>query len=176
LIPNPEEAAIVNFAFDKYLECGSITETAGALNSRGYRTKSYSSRRDVYHRGELFYISIVQYLLRNPAYIGKKEINRKNINKKNIAGKEYRFVDAVWPAIVSAEKFEAVQRLMKENGQTNRNAAEPVRHAYMLSRGILHCGRCGTAMDGRSGTGRLGTKYFYYVCPNKECGLRVSAD
>ena len=30
-------------------------------------------------------------------------------------------------------------------------------------------------MEGRSGTGRLGTKYFYYVCRNKDCGLRVSA-
>jgi len=65
---------------------------------------------------------------------------------------------------------------MVENGQTNRNAAEPVRHVYVLSHGILRCGRCETVMDGRCGTGRLGIKYFYYVCPNKECGMRISAD
>ena len=176
LIPNPEEAAIVNFAFDKYLECGSITETMEAMNSRGYRTKSYTSRRDVYHQGERFYVSTVQYLLKNPAYAGKKEINKQNINKKNNTGKEYRLVDAVWPAIVSLDKFENVQHLMAENGQTNRNAAEPVRHAYVLSQGILRCGRCGTIMDGRCGTGRSGIKYFYYGCPNKACGLKISAD
>ena len=65
---------------------------------------------------------------------------------------------------------------MKENGQTNRNAAEPVRHAYVLSQGILHCGRCGGVMEGRSGTGRLGTKYFYYACRNRECNLKINAE
>jgi len=147
------------------------------MNSRGYRTKSYQSRRDIYHQGERFYNSTVQYLLKNPAYAGKKEINKQNINKKNISsGKEYRLVDAVWPAIVSIDKFENVQRLMIENGQTNRNAAEQVRHVYVLSHGILRCGRCGTVMEGRCGTGRLGIKYFYYVCPNKECNLHIAAD
>ena len=176
LIPNPTEAAIVNFAFDQYLECGSITETSDAMNSRGYRTKSYKSRREVYHPGERFHVSTVQYLLRNPAYAGKKEINKQSLHKKITGVKQYRLVDAVWPAIVDIEKFEAVQKLMAENGQTNRNAAEPVRHVYVLSQGVLRCGRCGTVMDGRSGTGRLGIKYFYYGCPNKECSVRISAD
>ena len=125
---------------------------------------------------EKFYNSTVQYLLKNPAYAGKKEINKKNIHKKSSGSKEYRLVDAVWPAIVSLEKFENVQSLMAKNGQTNRNATEPVQHAYVLSHGILHCGRCGNIMDGRCGTGRLGRRYFYYTCRNKECGLKISAD
>ena len=177
LIPNEQESIIVNFGMDKYLDCGSIKETAEAMNGRGYRSKSYTSRRGTFHPGGEFYVSMVQHMLKNPSYIGKKEINRQNINKNNCSsGKEYRLVDAAWPAIVSPEKFEAVQQLMKENGQTNRNAAEPVRHAYVLSKGILHCGRCGSPMDGRCGTGRLGIKYFYYVCRNKECSLHISAE
>ncbi len=60
-----------------------------------------------------------------------RNANKNNVNRKGSAGKEYRLVDAVWPAIVSIDKFEAAQRLMKENGQTKRNAAEPVRHAYV---------------------------------------------
>jgi site-specific DNA recombinase len=175
LIPNPEEAAIVTFAFDKYLECGSVVETTNALNGRGYRTKSYTSRRDILHPGLKFNVSAVHYLLRNLAYIGRKEINKKNINKKIPSGKVYRLVDAVWQAIVSPEKFEAAQRLLCENGQTKRNAAEPILHTYVLSRGILHCGRCGADMEGRSGTGRMGIKYFYYACQNKDCNLKISA-
>ncbi len=31
-------------------------------------------------------------------------------------------------------------------------------------------------MEGRSGTGRLGARYYYYVCRDKTCGLRVAAD
>jgi site-specific DNA recombinase len=38
LIPNAEEAMLVNLAFDLYLELGSIKETAETLNRRGYRT------------------------------------------------------------------------------------------------------------------------------------------
>ncbi|MCX5999629.1 MAG: recombinase family protein [Chloroflexi bacterium] len=176
LVPNSEESAIVNFAFDTYLECGAITKTTEALNRRGYRTKSYTSRRGIYRPGAEFYDSTVQYLLKNPAYIGKKEINKGAIRKKGGNGKEYRLVDAVWPAIVSAEKFEAAQRLMAENGQTKRNAATPIQHSYVLSRGILRCGRCGTTMEGRCGTGRLGIRYFDYVCQKKECSLHVAAD
>ena len=45
LIPNAEEAVIINFGFDAYLDFGSITETRARLNANGYRTKAYTSRR-----------------------------------------------------------------------------------------------------------------------------------
>ena len=170
LIPNDEEAVVVNFAFDTYLDCGSITETTNRLNRRGYRTKAYSSRRNKKHAGKPFAISSVQHMLKNPVFIGKKEIDRK------AQAEERRLVDAVWPGIVDEEKFYAVRRLMTANGRTNHNGAKPVRHTYVLSGGLLQCGRCDTTMEGRSGTGRLGTRYYYYVCRNRECGLRVTAD
>ena len=31
-------------------------------------------------------------------------------------------------------------------------------------------------MQGRSGTGKLGRRYYYYACKNKDCGFKVSAD
>jgi len=31
-------------------------------------------------------------------------------------------------------------------------------------------------MEGRSGTGRLGVRYYYYVCRGPDCSLRVGAD
>ena len=60
LIPNVEEVVVFNFAFDKYLECGSVVETTSSMNRRGYRTKSYCSRREVQHPGEEFNASTVQ--------------------------------------------------------------------------------------------------------------------
>jgi site-specific DNA recombinase len=170
LIPNPQEAVLVNFAFDTYLKCGSMKETAEALNRRGYRTKSFSSRRGKDHPGVEFGTSSVQYLLKNPAYVGKKQINKKGQN-----GKEYRLVPAVWPAIVEEEKFEKVQRLMAANGRTNHNGSQPVRHTYCLA-GLLRCGRCRGPMKGRSGTGKLKVTYYYYACVDQGCGVRVAAD
>ena len=51
----------------------------------------------------------------------------------------------------------------------------PVRHTYVLSGGLLHCGRCTRPMEGRSGTGRLGVKYFYYACRSRDCRMRIPA-
>jgi site-specific DNA recombinase len=170
LLPSDDEAALVNFAFDTYLSCGSIKATRDALNSRGFRTKAYESRRGKSHPGSEFTFASVQYLLKNPAYIGKKEINKSPKSR----GRAYQLVDAVWPAIVETHKFEAVQRLLATNGRTRHNATRPVRHVYVLS-GLLDCGLCEGKMEGRSGTGRLGVKYFYYACRNQACGARVAA-
>jgi site-specific DNA recombinase len=176
LIPNEDEAAVVNFAFDSYLACGSLREVVTALNARGYRTKAYASRRGQLHAGTPFTLSSVRYLLMNPAYVGKKELNKPVRAGRKPPTEEYQLVDAVWPAVVDREKFAEVQRLLERNARSRHNAAAPARHTYVLSEGVLHCGRCETRMEGRSGTGRLGTKYFYYVCRNKDCGLRVSAE
>ncbi len=165
LIPNEDEVAIVNFAFDAYLTCASIAETAAALNRRGFRTKVYQSRRNVEHPGREFAFTTVQHLLKNHAYVGKKLLT----------GASGALVDAVWPAIVDQQKFDEVQALLARNGRTNRNGAAPVRHAHILSRGLLYCGRCQSRMTGRSGTGKQGTAYFYYGCLNKECGARIVA-
>ena len=176
LIPNEDEAAVVNFAFETYLSCGSLREVVPALNARGYRTKAYESRRGRLHAGKPFALSSVRYLLMNPAYVGKKEVSKTSRADRNPQVGPYGLVDAVWPAIVDQDKFGEVQRLLSRNGKVRHNSAAPVRHTYVLGRGVLHCGRCGIGMEGRSGTGRLGATYFYYVCRNKECGLRVSAD
>ena len=166
LNPNPVEELLVNLSQDTYLELGSIKGTSDTGNGSGYRTKSFTSRRGIHHPGCEFSISSMQYLLKNVAYIGKKEIT--------LNGEESRLVDAVWPAIVSEEKFQAVQRLMADNGQTHRSGASSVQHVYSLS-GLVHCKRCGCKMTGESGTGNIGKTYFYYRCSDKECGMRVAA-
>lgn len=167
--PNPVEALLVNLANDTYLELGSIKGTCDNLNRRGYRTKSYQTRQGKLHPGVEFRISSMQYLLRNPAYIAKKEVTQMCE-----PGEERRLVDAVWPPIISEDKFQAVQRLMADNGQSHRSGASSVQHVYCLS-DLVHCNRCDSKMNGESATGKLGKKYSYYRCSNKECGMRVAA-
>lgn len=128
LTPNPVEALLANLVSDTYLELGSIKQTGETLNRSCYRTKSYQARRGNHHPGKEFGISSMQYLLRNPAYIAKNET--KQIGE---SGEEHRLVDPVWPAIVSEEKFQAVQCLMADNGQTHRSGASSVQHVYSLS-------------------------------------------
>ncbi|MFC2173211.1 zinc ribbon domain-containing protein [Acidobacteriota bacterium] len=54
--------------------------------------------------------------------------------------------------------------------------AKTVRNNYVLNGGLLWCEKCATEMEGRSGTGRRGVRYYYYACKKKECGFRVPAN
>ena len=175
LLPNQAEAVIVNAAFDTYLECGSIAQTTEALNRRGHRTKTFTSRTGRHHPGTEFSTTSVQHVLKNLAYIGRKPRNVQNRGRADVPdADQYQVIDAVWSAIVDAATFERVQTLMVQNGRANSNGTKPARHVHVL-RDLIHCGRCHGPMVGRSGTGQQGTTYFYYVCADKACGFRVSA-
>ena len=177
LLVNEQEKQIVRLAFDTYLEEGSVFRTAEVLNARGYRTKSYKSRRGNLHPSSRFVHSNTYHLLTNPAYIGKKEINkyvsRKPWSREEDSSGRYRVVDAVWPAIVDPAKFAEVQKLLKLNCQTRSNSAAPRKHFYLLNGGLLYCHKCGGKMVGRNGHGQKTRKaYYYYGCTNKACRLK----
>jgi hypothetical protein len=149
------------------------------VNSRGYRTKEYTSRRDKFHPAREFTYTGIQWMLMNPAYIGKKEVNKLNRFKDQSTlpeGERYRLVDAVWDPIMDEEKFYRVQALMSKNGKSKHNAAKQPRHNYILSGGRLWCGKCGSEMVVGAGTGRKGKVYHYYVCRNRDCRFKVPAE
>jgi hypothetical protein len=82
----------------------------------------------------------------------------------------------VWEPVVEEEKFYRVQALMKKNGRSKHNAARQPKHNYVLSGGLLWCGRCGSEMQAGAGTGQKGRRYHYYVCKNPECRFKAPAD
>jgi len=177
LLPNENEAVIVNFAFDHYLKCGSIGETAKEMNRRGYRTKAYESRRGKVHPARKFGHTGLHGMLHNLAYLGKKEINKKYKDKENIPeNRQYRVVEAVWPSIMDEEKFHRIQKLLKANKNSNGNKVKPIKHNYVLNGGLIWCDKCGEQMEGRSGTSHQGKRYYYYACKNTICRFRIPAD
>ena len=165
LLPNEAEVQGVTFLYETYLECGSIKETVDRFNRAGYRGKSFTSRRGKEHAGREFTFSTVQQMLKNVAYIGKREAQGPD---------GPILVDAVWPAILDQDLFDRVQALKAANGRSGHNAVKRTKHVYVLSGGLTTCGKCGGTLHGRSGTGRQGKEYFYYSCQNR-CGMRVSA-
>lgn len=177
LVPNAKEAAIVNFVFDQYLECGSITATAKELNRRGYRAKEYTSRRGTLHPAREFVFGGVHGILHNLAYIGRKEINKKRRGAEGAPeARRYRTVKAVWPAIVDEDKFARAQELLRANAKAGHNETKAVRHNYLFNGGLIRCGKCGEQMEGSSGTNGRGVRYYYYACRNAVCRFRVPAE
>lgn len=153
LIINPDEAAVVREAFILYTQYGSAKETAYRLNGMGYRTKAWTSRKNVRHGGEKFAVDTVYRLLNNPIYIG--EVRHK--------GQSY---PGEHEAIIDRQLWNLVRELLKENAPTTagyhrNNIASPFK-------GLLRCGHCGGAFgisyaknNKKNSDNR---RYMYYLC------------
>ncbi len=173
---NPKEAESVRFAFDTYLDCGSILETAKRMNAQGYRAKAYTGRSGKIHPPDLFGYTGVHQILSNLAYVGKKEVNksRRKLPQETLSEDfRYKLVPAAWPAIISEEQFDKVRHLIKINYKQRGNAVGTHRRFYLLNGGLLQCALCKSRMEGHSAYGRLGQRYYYYVCQNSECHFKL---
>ena len=95
----------------------------------------------------------IRAVLKNKKYMGVYHYN----------GKEYP--DAYIPALIDAETFDKVQRMLVQNRKAP--AKKWTKAEYLLT-GKLFCGLCGQTMIGESGTGKSGTRYHYYNCLGKK--------
>ena len=149
---NEEEAAQVRQIFELYLQQGSLIPTIRELDSRGWRTKRWTTRKGHSRGGETFTKESLYRLLTNIAYIGK-----------------VRFHQEVYPAehmpIVNEVVWHRVQEALRRNG---RNGGRLVRNKYgALLKGLLRCKPCDSAMT-HTYTAKGNRRYRYYVCLNAQ--------
>lgn len=140
---------------DKYVLAMAKRTIRDELNAQGLRTT----------RGAKFGVKTMNKMLQNRAYIG-----------------EYRHGDIVveggMPALVDEETFDKVQRKFAENkrkgSQRARGMDENDAPRYWLT-GKVYCGKCGSTLQGVSGTSGTGRTYYYYYCSaqrRKQCTLK----
>ncbi|MFH1464644.1 MAG: recombinase family protein [Pseudomonadota bacterium] len=172
-----DEALVIGEAYRVYLETGSLAETCRRLADAGLRRRDRVSRRDKHHKGKHLTWSALSHILKNPVYVGMKEVNRANRDLPDdeaIALPEgdryYQVPTTAWEPIIDVETFERAGELLAENRARTANTIGPKRHDYVLT-GIIRCGDCGVHLEGASVPKRLadGTKrrYFYYRHPGK---------
>jgi site-specific DNA recombinase len=149
---NGQERDLVLLIYKTYLETDSYKRTAEALNQRGYRTKSYTSRRGVARGGQPFKDTTISRTLRNPFYVGK------------VRHKDERY-DGQHEPIVPVELWERVQRVIDGKGG-DRNRQQNL-HLFRLQ-GLVRCGECGSYMSPYYGYGRGRKPYFYYRCTKRQ--------
>ena len=106
----------------------------------------------------------VDRILHNEVYIGKlvqgktRRLDYRSKKKMNVPMRDWTIVDNTHEAIVPAEQFELVQRILET--ETRRpNDAETV----ALFAGFLYCGDCGSRLVRRSASYK-GKRYIYYQC------------
>ena len=137
---DPESAQTVQTIFEQYIKGESNAVICELLNSRGLRTA----------QGKPFNKNSINRIIKNRKYIG-----------------EYRYHDIVveggMPAIIPKDTFNLAQAEMER--RRTRKAPKSPKAEYLLA-GRLFCGHCKGPMQGVSGTGKSGNKWYYYYCGN----------
>lgn len=142
-----EEAAVIREMASRVLAGDSLRSLAVDLNSRGIRTSL----------GNEWTSSGVKRVLMSPRVSGRREYRGE-------------FFPAVWPPIITSEQSDRLRR--KLGSRTTKDRRAPKR--YLLTGGLLRCGRCDAPMIARPDAQRRRR----YVCDggpgHSGCG-RLSA-
>lgn len=148
LVINEEETQQVRELFRTYLAERSLIATADILNARGWRTKSWTTKKGRVREGRKWDKGSVHRVLTNVTYIGKVS------HKGDIYEGEQ-------DAVIDAEIFARVRELLDDNA-ADRGASTRNRQGFLL-RSLLRCAACGSAMTTSFSKGRS-SQYRYYVC------------
>lgn len=144
---NESEANFVRDMFNEYLSGMRIKDIVVKLDKAGIKN----------NYGKSWTINSVSRILRNENYKGM--VQADNTIYTNI-----------FPAIVSEEIFDEVNKRLKVSKRTSAHHKTEIN--YLLS-GKLICGKCGGLMTGDSGKGKLGKIYNYYKCFTKKKNKQV---
>ena len=145
LVPNPHEAEVVKFIFDKYIAGFGAQLIANQLNEKGIKTRN----------GKYWYSPLIIQIIKNKAYIGFIHSSK---NKEWHEGKH--------EAIIDLEIFERAQAIIQSK-------APKVRKTYTLKNplaGLCRCGSCGNILQRnikKQGTVLLQCENSPNYCRNK---------
>ncbi|MDP6064826.1 MAG: recombinase family protein [SAR202 cluster bacterium] len=148
---NQEEKDLVLLIYKTYLKERGLRRTAEDMNRRGYRTKSYTSRRGKAQGGKPFTDVGISRILTNPVYIGK--VRHKD-----------KLYEGQHEPIVPVELFEKVQRTIA--GNRGKRGRPQERHLFVLN-GLVRCGGCGAYMTPTFSYNAQKRLYSYYACTNR---------
>jgi hypothetical protein len=148
LVVNEAEAKHVREIFAVFVRHGSLIPALEEIHHRGWRLKSWTTRKGAHHAGQPFDRPSLVRLLSNVLYLGQV----------NYQGKVY---PGEQPGIVDRQLWKkANERLQRperggDSGERNRQGA--------LLKNLLLCAGCGQGMVAGYSTKR-GRRYRYYVC------------
>lgn len=151
LVPD-ENAETVRYIFRSYAEGKGCRALAEELGARGVRTR----------RGNPPDNRWIQYILQNPAYIGKTRWSTEghaNYSRHNYTSENVMVVDGKHEPIIDAETWETVQARMKQSAREikyQRKGSE----VFML-KGLVRCGDCGATLVHASAASRSLQCYRY---------------
>lgn len=148
LVPDPEEAAIVQRIFNSFIAGKGLFPIAKELNAMGIRT----------HRGNAFENRTVEYILRNPVYIGKLRWNPTGRTRRDFFNENIIVADSDHEPLVTLEMWEAAQHRLDEVKEKWGYKARPTSELKHWLSGIVRCSSCGATL--------IFSAPHYYKCNN----------
>lgn len=151
-VVNEDEARFVRMMFDLAEQGHGHRMIAKILNDSGSTTK----------QGKPWDQINVKRLMQNDTIAGRMVYNkRQSKNGKTVFRdkKEWVVKDGNHPAIITPERFEKVQEIMRSRSRAGKHADS---ETYLLS-GLVKCAHCGKNMKGNTARyNRADRKYIYY--------------
>jgi site-specific DNA recombinase len=151
LIVNAPEARQVRAIFALYRQKQGLIPVLQELESRGWLTKRWITRRGQARGGRPFTKSSLHRLLTNVIYIGRLKYKREVHQGEQ-------------PPILDLDLWKETQRLL--SGQATKSRARSLGEAPL--KGLLRCVLCGCAMTPSFAVKNRGRRYRYYVCCNAQ--------
>ena len=148
LIPDPAEADIVREIFSRFNAGDGLYPLARMLNERGIRT----------HRGNRFENRTIEYIIRNPVYIGKLRWNPSGKTRRRFGDKNLILSDAGHKAIIDSVTWDEAQKRMDRIKAEWGYKARPTTDLKDWPSGIVRCASCGATL--------VFTLPHYYKCNN----------
>ena len=163
LEPIPEEAAIIQEIFQRFIGGEGCYAIARWLNAQGITT----------HRGNTFENRTVEYIIRNPVYIGKLRWTPTGRTRRDFTNPDTIIADADHEPIITQEVFEAAQTQMSKIKAAWGYKARPTYDLKDWLSGLVRCSECGTTL--------VFTKPHYFKCNNYArgrctCSQHISVD
>lgn len=148
MVPDPVEADYVRRIFDEFIAGKGLFPIAKELNALGVKT----------HRGNPFENRTVEYIIRNPVYIGKLRWNPEGRTRRDFFNENIIIADGDHEPIIDLDTWEAAQRRMDEVKAQWGYKARPSTELKHWMSGIVRCSACGATL--------VFTKPHYFKCNN----------
>lgn len=133
LVPVPAEAEIVREIFARFVGGEGYFSIAKDLNSRGIRT----------HRGNPFEYRTLEYIIRNPVYIGKLRWNPSGRSRRAFDHPDIILADAAHEPLIDMNTWDKAQRRSAEIKQRWGYKARPASELHDWMCGVVRCASCG---------------------------------
>lgn len=161
---NEAEAVLVRKIFQMYDEGLSQSSIAEQLTKEGEKRKDWNGRKYRHIKDGRWTLNAIQNILKNYAYVGKREVNVGNKKEKQEylkAWQRYQIVEASWPSIIDEAQFNRVQHRMMEAYKLERSRFSNGAKRVFLVSGKINCGHCGHALIGQSAHGKRKVHLYY---------------